>query len=470
MKNFILILALVLVLICCKKETNPVLETSLSSINFETTGGDQSFNVSSNLKWQISLSSGDWITVNPLTGSKNGVVHIVTKENNTVTKRNITLTITAESLTKNIIISQEEAPALITTNKSIENLSSSSGSFTLDVTTNGANWTTGGVPSWITLSPVNGTSSGQVTVSYQANTLAVTRNATITFTSGTSSKPLTVNQAAATAILNLDKNSENINSTSGSFSIEVTTNKSSWTTSGVPSWITLSPATGTSSGQVTVNYQANTLAVSRNATITFTSGTSSKTLTVTQAAASATISLDKTTENVNSTSGSFSIEVTTNGANWTTGGVPLWITLSPVNGTSSGQVTVSYQANSLAVSRNATITFTSGSSSKTLTIIQAAATAVLQINIAKKQVGYQAGSILVELTTNSAEWKITGLSTWISANPMQGDKSGTITLNYQANTLKEKRSAQIVFSAGNISQSLFIEQLTSIDANNGGSW
>jgi hypothetical protein len=338
------------------------------------------------------------------------------------------------------------------------------------VTTNGANWSTSGVPAWISLTPASGSASGNISVGYQANTLAASRNATITFTSGSSSKTLTIIQAPASATLSLDKTNENVNSTAGNFTLDVTTNGANWSTSGVPAWISLIPANGSVSGNISVSYQANTLASPRSASITFTSGSSSKVLTVNQAAASASISLDKTSENVNSAAGSFAVEVTTNGASWTTSGVPNWITINPANGSTSGQVTISYQANNLAVSRTATITFTSGTSSKSLVITQTEATPVLQINISKKQVGYQAGSLLVELTTNNAEWKITGLPAWMSANPLQGDKSGTVTLSYQANTLKEKRSAQIVFSAGNISQTLFFEQLTPVDANDGGNW
>ena len=412
----------------------------------------------------------EWITLNPTSGNSSGNVNISILPNTMASTRSATITFTSGSSSKMLTITQAAATATLNIDKTSENVNSAAGSFAVEVTINGANWTTSGVPNWITLSPANGSSSGNLTLTYQSNTQASSRNATITFTSGSSSKTLTINQAAATATLNIDKSSENVNSAAGSFAVEVTTNGASWTTSGVPNWITLSPANSTTSDQVTISYQSNTLAVSRNATITFTSGTSSKSLTVTQAAATATLNIDKTSENVNSAAGSFAVEVTTNGASWTTSGVPNWITLSPANGSTSGQVTISYQSNTLASSRNATITFTSGSSSKSLTVTQAAASPILQLSLSKKQVSYQAGSVQIELTTNDAVWKINSLPDWISANPLQGDKSGTITLDYQVNTLKEKRSAQIVFSSGNVSQTLLIEQLTSIDANDGGNW
>ena len=373
---------LLFIFVSCQKDPEPIFELSVPTLKFDAAGGHQVISVTSNLDWNVETSGEDWISTDQNSGSKNGKITVTISENKSIEPRMTVLKIKAQNLTQLVSISQTGALALLTIDKTIENIESSNGSFTLGVTTNGANWSTSGVPSWITLSPANGTSSGQLTISYQSNTLAV----------------------------------------------------------------------------------------SRNATITFTSGTSSKSLTITQAAASATLSLDKTSENVNSTAGNFTVDVTTNGANWSTSGVPSWITLSPANGSSSGQVNISYPSNTLAASRNATITFTSGTSSKSLTITQAAANTVLQINITKKQIGYQAGSLSIEVTTNNAEWNITGLPVWINANPLQGDKSGPITLNYQANTLKEKRSAQIVFSAGNVSQTLLIEQLTSIDANDGGNW
>jgi hypothetical protein len=461
---------LLFIFVSCQKDPEPIFELSVPTLKCDAAGGHQVISVTSNLDWNVETSGEDWISTDQNSGSKNGKITVTISENKSIEPRMTVLKIKAQNLTQLVSISQTGALALLTIDKTIQNIESSNGSFTLGVTTNGANWSTSGVPAWISLTPASGSASGNISVGYQANTLAASRNATITFTSGSSSKTLTIIQAPASATLSLDKTNENVNSTAGNFTLDVTTNGANWSTSGVPAWISLIPANGSVSGNISVSYQANTLASPRSASITFTSGSSSKVLTVNQAAASASISLDKTSENVNSAAGSFAVEVTTNGASWTTSGVPNWITINPANGSTSGQVTISYQANNLAVSRTATITFTSGTSSKSLVITQTEATPVLQINISKKQVGYQAGSLLVELTTNNAEWKITGLPAWMSANPLQGDKSGTVTLSYQANTLKEKRSAQIVFSAGNISQTLFFEQLTPVDANDGGNW
>lgn len=147
-----------------------------------------------------------------------------------------------------------------------------------------------------------------------------------------------------------------------------------------------------------------------------------------------------------------------------------WITINPASGNNNGKVTIACNANNSSKERSLVLTVRSEELEKSINLIQDAASPILQLSLSKKQVSYQAGSVQFELTTDNAAWKINSLPDWINANPLHGDKSGTITLNYQANTLKEKRSAQIVFSAGNVSQTLLIEQLTSIDANDGGNW
>lgn len=323
---------------------------------------------------------------------------------------------------------------------------------------------------WITINPISGNNNGEVTIAFNANNSSKERSLVLTVRSEELEKSINLIQDGASPEISLNKSSENVDALQNTIALVITTNEASWTSSGVPEWMALNPAAGNSSGNVNISVSPNTMASTRSATIIFTSSTSSKSLTITQAAASATLSLDKTSGNVNSTAGSFVLDVTTNGATWSASGIPSWITMNPVSGSSSANVNLSYQANTQATARNATITFTYGTSSKSLTITQAGASTILQLSLSKKQVSYQAGSVQIELTTNNAVWKINSLPDWISANPLQGDKSGTITLDYQVNTLKEKRSAQIVFSAGNVSQTLLIEQLTSIDANDGGNW
>ena len=55
------------------------LSANKSSLDFENTGGSQSFNITSNTKWTITAPS--WCTVSPSTGSNNASITVTTTEN-----------------------------------------------------------------------------------------------------------------------------------------------------------------------------------------------------------------------------------------------------------------------------------------------------------------------------------------------------------------------------------------------------
>ncbi len=112
------------------------------------------------------------------------------------------------------------------------------------------------------------------------------RSIEITFSSedSDSEKTLTITQAGVSPYLSIDKSSASVECGLGSFSVNVSSN-TDWTTSGVPSWITLSPSSGSGDKTVSVSYTANSNYDSRSTTISFSCGDTTKTLTISQAAA-----------------------------------------------------------------------------------------------------------------------------------------------------------------------------------------
>ena len=99
----------------------------------------------------------------------------------------------------------------------------------------------------------------------------------------------------------------------------------SWTSSGVPAWITGVPANGTGTTTINFTVAANPDPAPRTANITI----GGQTFTVTQdaAAAACSYSLNPTSHNPTAAGGPSSVEVTTTaGCSWTSSGVPAWIT------------------------------------------------------------------------------------------------------------------------------------------------
>ncbi len=159
----------------------------------------------------------------------------------------------------------------------------------------GCAWSTSGAPSWITVSNGNGSGNGTVTLSVQNNTGA-TRSATVTV----AGRPLVLDQAAAGSPLPpappppapapscayaINPTSHSASAAGGNTSVAVTTTAGcSWTTAGVPAWITLTTGTGAGAGSGAVNLTVGVNSgTARTATLTI----GGQSFTVNQAAAAA---------------------------------------------------------------------------------------------------------------------------------------------------------------------------------------
>ncbi len=188
--------------------------------------------------------------------------------------------------------------------------------------------------SWITITGGStGSGNGTVTYSVSANPNPTSRSGTITVSGGGITRTFTVNQAAASATLTINPTSRNHdhNAASGQ-TIGVTANVS-WNASrpSSDSWITITGgSSGSGNGTVTYSVSANPNTTSRNGTITVSGGGITRTFTVNQAAAPATIPLGTALD--------------ASGLTWTTGGSAGWfgqttVTRDGVDAAQSGAIT-----------------------------------------------------------------------------------------------------------------------------------
>ena len=237
----------------------------------------------------------------------------------------------------------EAVPAALPTlslDKTTQSIGSAAGSFSVAVTSN-FDWAVAGAPSWIAVSPSNGRGDGSVTLSYQANTTASERTASVLFDAGSVRRTLAVTQAAAASTLSIDKATQSIGSAAGSFAVSVACG-SDWTISGLPAWITPNPPNGSGSKSVALSYQANPSIDERTATISFVSGGASKTLAVIQAAQSVSLTLSASApgETIPANGKTYTVQVTAT-APWAI--QPTALTVSPTSataGTTAVQIVV----------------------------------------------------------------------------------------------------------------------------------
>ena len=269
----------------------PVLSVSPTSLNFATSGGQQTFTISSNTSWNIVSSDSSRFKVSPASGSSNGTVTVTVAANTATTQQTATITVYGTGVTpQTISITQDAAvpptPTLTVSPISL-NFASSGEQQTFTVTSN-ADWTISSSDSWLTVSPALGSNNGTVTVTAAENTATTQRTATITISgTGITAQTISVSQNVASIIPALSVSTTSLNfAASGenqAFSISSNTD---WTVSSSDSWLTVSPALGSNDGTVTVTAAENTATTQRTATITI-SGTevTPQTISVTQDAA-----------------------------------------------------------------------------------------------------------------------------------------------------------------------------------------
>ena len=135
-------------------------------------------------------------------------------------------------------------------------------------------------------------------------------------------------------------------------------------------WLTIKPESGSAgTAQVTLTAAENSAKDSRKATITVQSGELTKSIDVSQSAASPTLTLNIDNMEFAAGSGSkiFSIKSNTT---WAVSSNENWCSVSPTSGSGDGSVTVSVDENTSTSSRTATITVESATIKRTLAVTQ----------------------------------------------------------------------------------------------------
>lgn len=155
--------------------------------------------------------------------------------------------------------------------------------------TSNFSWETISTPSWITVSPnsgFNGTTS--VTITAESSTSTSVRTGTITLGNSSKSVSISVSQSAASVSNEISASVSSLSfiADGESKSISVTSNFA-WETISKPSWITLSPSSGSSgTTSVTVTAAKSNDTSERSGTVKFGKSSDVVSIAVTQAAAS----------------------------------------------------------------------------------------------------------------------------------------------------------------------------------------
>ena len=195
---------------------------------------------------------------------------------------------------------------------------------------------------------------------------------------------------------------------------------------------------------------------SRKATITIQSGELTKSIEISQSAANPVISLDTSSLEFASGSGSKAFKITTN-TTWTVASDQTWCSVSPTSGSNDGSVTVKVGENSTTAERTATITVKSEAGDQTVKVTQSGVSPTLTLNIDNMEFAAGSGSKIFSIKSNTT-WAVSSDKNWCSVSPTSGSGDGSVTVSVDENTSTSSRTATITIESATIKRTLAVTQ------------
>ncbi|MBP6566854.1 MAG: T9SS type A sorting domain-containing protein [Saprospiraceae bacterium] len=258
--------------------------------------------------------------------------------------------------------------------------------------------------------------------------------------------------------LTLSTSAASVSSAAGNATVGVTSNISWAASSNATTWCTVTPASGSNNGNLTVSYTANTSTSTRTATITVSGSGINRTYVLTQSGNTPTLTLSAATATATSAAGSNTVGVTSN-ISWTaSSNATTWCTVAPASGSNNGNLTVSYAANTTTSARTATITVSGSGINRTYVLTQSGNTPELTLSAATATVTSAAGSNTVGITSNVSWTASSNATTWCTVAPASGSNNGNLTVSYAANTTTSARTATITVSGSGINRTYVLTQ------------
>jgi hypothetical protein len=242
-----------------------------------------------------------------------------------------------------------------------------------DISSN-TNWSLTSSDSWLTANLNFGTDDGTIVLTATANPTTTSRTATITVIgNGVSSQNITVTQEGLDPVLSVSVISLDVGASEGLSPVFIIFSNTGWSISSSDDWLTTDLLAGSGNDTVTVTAAVNSFATNRNGTLTVSApAVSSQVVTITQAAATAYLSVLPVLMNLDaSASSNITVDVTSN-EGWSVVSSASWLSTGSTSGSGNSTINLVASANTSASSRTAILTFSGlGVSDQTVTVVQA---------------------------------------------------------------------------------------------------
>lgn len=415
------------------------------------TGQTRIFNVTTDGPWEV-YSDQSWCTLSQANGNGNATITITAAMNATAAGRSATVSVRCplSGIVKTLTVTQ--SPYIF--NQDVKNVYLDAcpvDGQAVDIVSSGA-WSASASETWVTLSASSGTGNQTVTIGAAVNPTEAPRSATVTFTCADNvSWKKIVNVTQSAHVLTLSDSNLVFNPVpAGTQSFAITTT-GPWTVSSNQQWVTVSPASGSGNGTITVTALTNGNKYERNATITVSCSADPsfyKQLSVVQQEYA--FSINETPLALDACpSGSSGIAVTSSGA-WTATSNQSWLTVSPASGSGNGTVTVTAAANPTGTNRTAVVRVVcldNTSWNPYVTVTQAGH--VMTLSKSTYEFGAKdSGSETFNVTT-VGPWTAVSDASWVAVSSGSGDGNGSVTFTFGQNLNTTSRSAVITVKCVN---------------------
>ena len=254
-------------------------------------------------------------------------------------------------------------------------------------------------------------------------------------------------------VLSVSANTLMIGASAGSTKTFDITSNIGWTTASSQSWLTLSSASGLGNATITLTATANLSQAARTAIITVSgTGVSTRTITVTQDAATPVLTVSTNTLSIGALAGSTKTFDITSNISWITASGQNWLTLSSASGSGNATITLTATANLTQAARTATITVSgTGVAARTITVTQDAASPVLTVSTNTLSIGAPDGSTKTFDITSNISWTTASGQSWLTLSSASGSGNATITLTASANPTIISRMATVTITGSGVS-------------------
>ncbi len=447
--------------------TIPALSVSTDSLNSSYASNNQpSVTVYSNIGWNIN-SKYSWITPSVKSGSDTSLITFDVSANRTINQRIDTVTVSGNDVqSRNIIITQDAGPAILTVSENSVNVSYASNSKTSFTINSNIGWEVNSNYAWITPGVTSGSDTALVTLYALANPAINQRIDTVTvYGNGVASQKIIVKQTAGPATLSVSKDTLYLSSKANNVRNFTVNSNEDWTltTSKSQTWLTPNITSGSDTALITLQAFSNYNSIRRTDTVTIAgNGVPSQLIIVTQEAGPSILNVSENSVNVTSLSDSQASFTINSNIGWDISSNYSWIEPSLNSGSDTVLVTLDASANPTINQRIDTVTvYGIGVLPQKISVTQAAGPATLSISTDTLNLGADAGNTSNFTIYSNENWTLTTSKTqsWLSPNDTSGTDTSLITVKVLSNKSTNHRIDTITISGNNVNtQKIIVTQ------------